>query len=518
MKKTLCAFLALTLLLCGISVLAEEMQGPDLSGEWLEAETQFTQMTVEKNPENGWDIEIAAPLTHGAYIFKTTIRYDGSLNGYTYNKGKFWEVPITAEENPELGEAKIAGTEGTFTLGGSEEAPVLTWHDDQNPDIEVIFERADAIAEDDFAPMPDEAAMFEGEWQCGRASIEMYWEEDGFKVLIRWGSSAWEQTEWEYSCFYHEENNTLVSLPFGTCTEYIYGDGGEIVSATEMYNEGTAVFALTEDGFLTWTDEQENAGDGMLFRKMPEQPSLFATIGDAMDADGFTGMYAGSEDFYTVIVERDGAYLRAVAEMDEKGKKLSDAISEAEIDDIEAAFDAYHEYVKTLPISYVEEITAEPKGQEELDALAGKTLLEVEEAGYESSSIEYGFEDEDVVCTVTYGLFDYALILDTTVEAYLVQEENGAYGDLTVKSAALAGPSRNMADLSYHTDGTREPEEDPWAVFSTLMEKISDALSSGKDAGTIAAELAEAMPEVDADEIRTYIELFSVLSEQQNGN
>ena len=270
MKKTLCAFLMLVLLLCAASALAEEAQGPDLSGEWMEAETQFARMTVEKNPESGWDIEITSPLTHGAYVFKTTIRYDGGLNGYTYDKGKFWDVPVTAEENPELGEAKIAGTAGIFTLEGGEEAPVLKWHDDQNPDVEVIFERADASTEDDYAPMPAEAAVFEGVWQCGRASIEMYWEEEGFRVLICWGSSAWEHTEWEYSCFYHEESNTLVSMPFGTRTEIVYGDDGELVSATEVYNDGDASFALTEDGFLTWMDEKENAGDGLLFEKMPE--------------------------------------------------------------------------------------------------------------------------------------------------------------------------------------------------------------------------------------------------------
>ena len=58
-----------------------------------------------------------------------------------------------------------------------------------------------ALAED--VP-PIAAKDFEGEWQCGRASIEMYWEEEGFRVHIRWGSSAWEHTEWEYSCYYRQ--------------------------------------------------------------------------------------------------------------------------------------------------------------------------------------------------------------------------------------------------------------------------------------------------------------------------
>ena len=35
-------------------------------GEWVECETQFTQMTIEMNPQEGLDVEIAAPLTHGS--------------------------------------------------------------------------------------------------------------------------------------------------------------------------------------------------------------------------------------------------------------------------------------------------------------------------------------------------------------------------------------------------------------------------------------------------------------------
>lgn len=126
----------------------EAEQDPLLSGEWLEAETQFTQMTVAKNEARGWDVEIAAPMTHGAYIFKTTVYYDCDVNGFVYDKGKFWDVPITdSDEAVELGEAKLAGTMGTFTLSGDEQNPCLTWYDDHDPEATVIFERATDGAE-----------------------------------------------------------------------------------------------------------------------------------------------------------------------------------------------------------------------------------------------------------------------------------------------------------------------------------------------------------------------------------
>lgn len=112
-----------------------------LSGEWLEPETQFASLSIEKNPERGWDVEIASPLTHGAYVFKTTIYYDCELDSFVYDKGKFWDAPITDEEEPELGEAKIAGATGTFTFADDDQKLCLTWYNDQQPEQEILFQR-----------------------------------------------------------------------------------------------------------------------------------------------------------------------------------------------------------------------------------------------------------------------------------------------------------------------------------------------------------------------------------------
>lgn len=127
----------------------EAAQDPYLSGEWLESETQFTQMAIAKNAERGWDVEIASPLTHGAYVFKTTIYYDCSKDCFVYDKGKFWDVPITDEPNPELGEAKITGTMGTFSFAGDEQSLTLIWTDidERHGEIAVVFERVAASDE-----------------------------------------------------------------------------------------------------------------------------------------------------------------------------------------------------------------------------------------------------------------------------------------------------------------------------------------------------------------------------------
>ena len=122
----------------------QEMLTPYISGEWAEAETQFSLMTVAENPELGWDVEIVSPVSHGAYVFKTTM-YSDCEKGFVYDKGKYWDVPVTdSEEEPELGEAKVAGTTGSFTFDGDENSLKLVWQDDQRPDETIVFERMDA--------------------------------------------------------------------------------------------------------------------------------------------------------------------------------------------------------------------------------------------------------------------------------------------------------------------------------------------------------------------------------------
>jgi len=122
------------------------------------------------------------------------------------------------------------------------------------------------------APDPD---PFSGIWECDRASIEIVWEEEGYRVLISWGSSAWgEVTEWEYSCYYHEDDNTMVSMPFGTKTDLVFNDEGELASWQTEYEDGEAVFSLDEEGFLIWQDAKENAGEGMRFDRIGDYPDL----------------------------------------------------------------------------------------------------------------------------------------------------------------------------------------------------------------------------------------------------
>ena len=125
------------------------------------------------------------------------------------------------------------------------------------------------------APNPD---PFSGIWECDRATAEIVWEEEGYKVLIHWGSSAEEATEWEYSCYYNEENKTMLSMPFGMRTELTFDENGNEASYNVVYEDGTAEFSLDEDGHLIWKDEKEDAGKDMAFEWVSRYPDPFSGV------------------------------------------------------------------------------------------------------------------------------------------------------------------------------------------------------------------------------------------------
>lgn len=238
----------------------------------------------------------------------------------------------------------------------------------------------------------------------------------------------------------------------------------------------------------------------------------FATVGEAMASEGYTGIAGGNDEHYVVVVELDGAYLRLVADVDDEARRLGEAtLDYVDADTLDAAFEAFNAYIETLPIAYAEVITAQPKAQEELDALAGKTLLEVEEAGYESSSSEMG-ENDEAIYTVSYGMYDYNLLLNETYTEYMAHSDNGFIGDLTVRSASLAGLSRNAAELRYRADGTLDEADDPWAEYTEIMGLITEALS-GENPEEAVQALIKKMPD-HADEIRMFADVFSAMSEQ----
>ena len=144
------------------ATLPDEDYDAHILGRWLEKDTQFTTLTIEKNPARGWDVKLVSPVSHGAYVLKTSVLYDCELDGFVYDKGKYWDISGDYGEDAELGEARAAGTVGCFAFQGDEDSPELRWTDDARPEETIVFVRdtAEAVGDQAYADPDRHLAFF----------------------------------------------------------------------------------------------------------------------------------------------------------------------------------------------------------------------------------------------------------------------------------------------------------------------------------------------------------------------
>ena len=123
---------------------AEELDAA-FGGDWLQAETQFTRMTLARNEADGWNVEIISPVTHGAYVMQATLAYDSEAGVLVYADGRFYDVPITDSETSELGEPVRVDTTGSLTPEPcGEDGIALRWRNSEAPEETVLFVRDEA--------------------------------------------------------------------------------------------------------------------------------------------------------------------------------------------------------------------------------------------------------------------------------------------------------------------------------------------------------------------------------------
>ena len=251
---------------------------------------------------------------------------------------------------------------------------------------------------------------------------------------------------------------------------------------------------------------------------------LYATVGEALEDNAEGRVVAGSipGEYYAVVTQKDGKYYRSVAIFDEKLNELNEALEnlDYEAEDFfekhEAAMQAVDDYLKTLPIAYSEVFTAEPLTDEEMASMQGKSLSQLTEEGFEigSNGTEPGEDEEEIliVYSLRYGVYDYNCVVDADFDQYIAAQDNGAEGDLVVKSMTLAGMTERGFEKRFHTDGTVEEPKDPFAEFSEIMAEMMsffEKAQAGEENGIqdFADALKAKYPDY-ADMIDMYVTLY----------
>ena len=211
---------------------------------------------------------------------------------------------------------------------------------------------------------------------------------------------------------------------------------------------------------------------------------LYATVGEALEDSAEDRIVAGGVpgEYYAVVTQKDGKYYRSVAIFDEKLNELNEALEnlDYEAEDFfekhEAAMQAVDDYLKTLPIAYSEVFTAQPLTDEEMASMQGKSLSQLTEEGFEigSNGTEPSEDEEEIliVYSLRYGVYDYNCVVDADFDQYIAAQDNGAEGDLVVKSMSLAGITEWGFEKRFHTDGTVDEPKDPFAEFSEIMTEM----------------------------------------------
>ena len=114
---------------------------------------------------------------------------------------------------------------------------------------------------------------FVGYYVSGRANIFVSAEdsENGASAIVTWGSSATEYSSWTMSGTFDSET---LQFEYHDCvkTDYVYEDGSEDPTASEVYTGGHGFFTFAEGDTLTltWQDDQEHIADDMVFEYTTE--------------------------------------------------------------------------------------------------------------------------------------------------------------------------------------------------------------------------------------------------------
>ena len=136
-------------------------------------------------------------------------------------------------------------------------------------------------------------------WMDDRASLRIIPEDDGYKVLILWASSADETTEWTYGCYYDTEEDRLTAVHM-VCDNVFTDENGEETRKEMMDMDCETVFAPDDEGRLVITDAVDAALEGKAFTMMPaeteEDGGLHADIQQVADSPEWVANLPAAQD------------------------------------------------------------------------------------------------------------------------------------------------------------------------------------------------------------------------------
>ena len=168
-----------------------------------------------------------------------------------------------------------------------------------------------ALAEE--VPQPEGGKKFASNWAIFDMTVEITYEEEGYRVYIK-STDPYEfkGTEWEYSCYYVEEKDALVSVSSSKNDFTEDPETREITRGEPIYQdldgEGQeAVFTINENGSLEWRTGRGDEGADLEFTDIGAFEGFWNSEDGKISADIYwSDSEIGDEYGYTVYLHDEG--------------------------------------------------------------------------------------------------------------------------------------------------------------------------------------------------------------------
>ncbi len=249
---------------------------------------KFSVELSEEADKSGYQIVVlwkSGAATATAWTYHHCAFVEGTTEASFICKGEAYQTEITyAEDGSESGTRNFIAGNAVFSIADG----TLVWNDAEiDFSKELTFVKAetgleiDANAEDYF-----------GIWGSGKCNIQLSKETEGegYRAVVHWANTAATATEWICkNCTFNVEEAGVSFICNGGVSrmELTFAEDGTEISA-ETYTKGSSSFIIINDT-LTWNDNEEDLGAGMLFEKAQ-------VTYQAGDADG-----SGEVDILDVI-------------------------------------------------------------------------------------------------------------------------------------------------------------------------------------------------------------------------
>ena len=166
-----------------------------------------------------------------------------------------------------------------------------------------------ACALADEIPQPEAGKKFESDWAIAGGLAEIYYEEEGYRIMLEITRDDGTGSTWEYSCYYHEDTDSLVSVSSSKTDFTVSADTGDKTYGDNAYegldDEGMySEFTIDEGGFLVWKDGHEDAGAGLKFTDIGRFEGVWRNDEAETEVEFLWNGQTEDELFYSVYILR----------------------------------------------------------------------------------------------------------------------------------------------------------------------------------------------------------------------